>query len=267
MVPEKSAVIGVPLASTPEVLFEMMLSITMNLIGAAFPAGAKRNMPTEFPTTCPDSDTGSADDAHVLELHLRAASSRRLNQDAAACSGGAMFAEYRVLDDQFRGTAWGKRNPESVGRCAGRTANQRILHRQRTAVEKTDSIQVRRGGRGSIDVEALDEYIIGGGRIDDDPVGGRMENACSDPHTDQRDRFGDRHRAIGALVDAIDLAPCRSLRDRAGERLARCGTAAWIGVVADTRDPSPRCLRRGRRGVDEATHDDETGSAKRSFEE
>jgi hypothetical protein len=58
------------------------------------------------------------------------------------------------------------------------------------------------------------------------------------------DRFGDRHRAEAAGVKAVDLAVDGGFGDGAGERLARRGATARIGIIAHSRDPGA-----GRLGV------------------
>ena len=64
--------------------------------------------------------------------------------------------------------------------------------------------------------------------------------------TDKGDRFGDRHGAETARIEAVDLAGGRRLGDCPSEGLARCCAAAWVDVIAHAGDPCPRCLRIGR---------------------
>jgi len=61
----------------------------------------------------------------------------------------------------------------------------------------------------------------------------------------------DSQGAEPARIEDVDLAADRGLHDGARERLAGCGSAAGIGVVAETRNPGPRGLRMGGGGADQ----------------
>ena len=65
------------------------------------------------------------------------------------------------------------------------------------------------------------------------------------PATVDGDRLGDRHGAKAARIEAIDLAAGGGLGNGAGERLARGGAAARIGVVADAGNPGAGRLSAG----------------------
>ena len=63
-------------------------------------------------------------------------------------------------------------------------------------------------------------------------------------------RLGDRHGAVAARIQAVDLAARGGLRDRAGEGLARRRAAARIDVVADAGHPGAGGLSLGRGGAE-----------------
>ncbi len=72
---------------------------------------------------------------------------------------------------------------------------------------------------------------------------------------DNSDCLGNSDHSEAARVECIDLASGGRLRNGSREGFARCGAAAWIGVVADARDPGPACLGVRRGDPDSQTDD------------
>src|SRR5262249_22812962 len=68
---------------------------------------------------------------------------------------------------------------------------------------------------------------------DVDAVGSGIEDRSKRFVAIDGDRLGDGERPEAAGIETVDLAIDLGLRDRAGEGLAGCSAAAWIGVVAN----------------------------------
>src|SRR2546428_897259 len=101
----------------------------------------------------------------------------------------------------------------------------------------------------SINVEIPQCDDIGGRRAYDDTIRSADENSGNGPAAAVNgDCLGDGDRTKAARVEDVDFAGCSGLRNRTRKCLAGCGTAAWIGIIADTRDPGSACLSLGDRG-------------------
>src|SRR5262249_21175211 len=99
----------------------------------------------------------------------------------------------------------------------------------------------------ALDVETFENDRVGRGRRDDNAVRPGHQHAGFNMVGSDGDRLGDGHRTETTGVENVDFARGRSLRDRAGKCLARCGAAARVGIITNAGDPSPRRLSASRR--------------------
>src|SRR5262249_54276935 len=106
--------------------------------------------------------------------------------------------------------------------------------------EEPDSVDA---GAKALDIEATQDDIIIGARLNYDSIGAGHENARFESLGADRDRLGDRDGAEAAGIQNVDFAAGRGLRDRAREGLAWRGAATRIGIVTDAGNPSAGRLR------------------------
>src|ERR1035438_8795359 len=90
---------------------------------------------------------------------------------------------------------------------------------------------------GAVDRESSEDHGIGGARADGDPrVRGRMDEGENARRGFDRQRLGDRDRAVAARVEDDRLSSRIELEDRSREGLARGeDVVAGVGVVAGAR--------------------------------
>src|SRR6266849_2969979 len=95
---------------------------------------------------------------------------------------------------------------------------------------------------------AQNHHVICSGRNDDsigstDQYGSNLTST-----TVNGDGFGDCDCTEPTWIQGINLAPDGSLGNSSGKGLAGSSAAAWISVIPNARNPSPRCLSIPKRG-------------------
>ena len=100
------------------------------------------------------------------------------------------------------------------------------------------------GGAQPFEVEsAEDDHVRGVRDVDNDSAAGVGQHPRLETFRGDGDRFADRDCAEAARIEDVDLSAGSGLGDRSRESFTWRGAAAWICVVAHTRDPGPGGLR------------------------
>jgi len=157
---------------------------------------------------------------------------RRFRNDRARCGlqenpGTADVVDGGVVHCQCRIGAW-----LEIDAVLREILDGAILHRELCRLHEADAIGTERRAR-AIDGQTTQGHYIAGTGVHDDALHARSQNAADIPDAFYGDRLRDRDGAEATRVQHIDDAAGRGFRNCARERLARRGTAARIGIVAD----------------------------------
>jgi hypothetical protein len=177
----------------------------------------------------------------------------RINLD-----GGLTHVPHGCVGDEQLASA-GALFGNAARRAAEIAVDQAVFYEDRAAgndgsAGDADSDQA---GVDAIEIEVAQAHGLSHVRLreavegDVDAVGPGVKDGSEHLVAIDGDRFGDCHRAEAAGVKAVDLAVDGGLGDGAGERLARRGATARIGIIAHSRDPGAGRLGVNGRGLQE----------------
>src|SRR5262249_50094037 len=140
----------------------------------------------------------------------------RLYEHPGAGRSGAVIAQIGFRHVELGGSRPGEIYPRRGSRIEA--ADETVLDMQGTGNGEKDA---RKAGAEAPEVQAAQINGVGGCGEDDDTIGARDEHPGGTRLAGDDKRFGDRHGAVSAGIEAVDLAARRGLADCPREGLAR----------------------------------------------